>query len=286
MNTEELEEIYPIFRDWLQSATIEAKCQLFEEWLRAWGEEAPEKPIGEDDLKNLILAGGFLLGEELFSKWWGKVQTYFIEQDEERCRRNFDQLKKEGTIPAELTFEEFYSLLLSPPTTGTFPPGHPFWESHGVNTVTEWKSLHINGFTLDKFWPKAARALINAYRNAFERQGFSDKIVFSENVEEVGQHHPPFNPDLDPADPAELLQEVLRMKGLNEEDTSPREWLIFMRLSQNISDGTTEPGSKKGFSLTATFGAEAPKIRQTISRFRENFRKKHPTQADRTRKRP
>jgi hypothetical protein len=263
VNTKELEEIYPLFRYWLQSATIEAKYQLFEEWLRAWSNEAPGKAIGEDDVKILVLVGRFLLGEELFSKWWGRVNTYFIEQNEERCRSNFDRLKKEGTIPAELTFEEYYSLLLSPPPETNFPPGHPFWKAHGVNNITEWKALHINGFTIDKYWPKAARTLINAYRNAFERQGFSDKMVYSEEVE------PTFNPDLDPVDPAELLHRI----GLNEEDTSPREWFQFMRLSQKILDGVLDPGSKKGLSLNVVFGSEAPKIRQTISRFRRRGRR-------------
>lgn len=75
------------------------------------------------------------------------------------------------------------------------------------------------------------------------------------------------NIGLEPASATELLVEI----GLNSRDISPSDWFILMRLSQAILEGSLDPGSKKGFSLTAVFGVEAPKIRQTISRLRKQM---------------
>ena len=70
------------------------------------------------------------------------------------------------------------------------------------------------------------------------------------------------------ATPAELLRHI----GISRENTTAGEWQTFMLLSQKVLDGELEVGSKTGLSITAALGKDAPRVRKTISRYRERQR--------------
>ena len=74
--------------------------------------------------------------------------------------------------------------------------------------------------------------------------------------------------DLAPPTPAELLRHI----GISRDNTTAGEWQTFMLLSQKVLDGELEVGSKTGLSITAALGKDAPRVRKTISRYRERQR--------------